>query len=121
MPESRRRWLALSARALGVVAAAPFLSAQMTPRPIPSPNAPNPNFPPGLDGPPNQPDQSTRTIDPQVQKDLRASVEKLFDLAAELKQQVQKSDPTATLSISMVKTAQEIEKLAKRIKNLSRG
>jgi hypothetical protein len=54
----------------------------------------------------------------QLQKD----VQRLNDLAGELKEQVTKTDNEDTLSLSGVKKAEEIEKLAKkiqsRIKNL---
>jgi hypothetical protein len=121
MIESRRRWLSTSAFALGALAAAHFISAQVAPRPLPSPNAPDQGFPPGLNGPRNNPEDGNRRADPQLEKEIRSDVEKLFDLALDLKQQVQKSDSTSTLSLNVVKTAQQIEKLAKQIKNLSRG
>ncbi len=123
MPESRRRCLANLAGALGFLAASPFLIAQMrpTPQPIPSPNAPNQNFPPGLNGPDNNPNTGNKSADPKIQKEIRTDVQKLFELASGLKEQVEKTDASATLSLSVLKTAQQIEKLAKQIKNLSRG
>lgn len=121
MPESRRRWLAMLAGVVGGLAAKPFLLGQRTPQPIPSPNAPNQNFPPGLNGPDNRPDTGNRSADPQIQREIRADVHKLFELAYDLKDQVDKTDSTATLSLSVVKTAQQIEKLAKQIKNLCKG
>ena len=48
-------------------------------------------------------------------------MQKLFDLALDLRQQVEKTDASATLSLSIMKTAQQIEKLAKQIRNLSKG
>jgi hypothetical protein len=123
MLESRRRWLASTAGAMAVLAAEPFLIAQMrpSPQPVPSPNAPNQNFPPGLNGPDNRPDVSNKSGDPQIQKEIKADVQKLFELALDLKEQVEKNNASATLSLSVVKTSQQIEKLAKQIKNLSKG
>jgi hypothetical protein len=119
---SRRRWLTISASAVGVFAATPlFLLAQRSPQPIPSPHAPNPNFPPGLDGPDLKPGTDNKSADPQIQREIRGDVLKLYELASELKEQVEKTDAGSTLSLSVVKTAQQIEKLAKQIKNLSRG
>ncbi len=46
---------------------------------------------------------------------------KLYEMVSELKEQVDKTDATATLSISIVKKAQQIEKLAKQIKDLAKG
>ena len=47
---------------------------------------------------------------------LRRDTEKLFSLAAELKQNVDKTSPSI-LSIDVIKKAQEIEKLAKSVKD----
>jgi len=121
MSESRRRCLALLGSAVGILAAKPFLLGQMHPAPIPSPNAPNQNYPPGLNGPDNRPDLKNKSADPQVQQQIKEDVQKLFELALDLKQQVEKTDASATLSLSIVKSAQQIEKLAKQIKNLSKG
>jgi len=121
MLESRRSWLTALAGTIGVVVGGPFLLGQRTPQPIPSPNAPNQNFPPGLDGPDQRPNAGNKSADPQIQREIRADVQKLFELATELKDGVQKTDASATLSLSTVKTAQQIEKLAKQIKNLAKG
>jgi hypothetical protein len=123
MHESRRHWLASLVGTMGFFAARPFLFAQMRPsaQPIPSPNAPNQNSPAGLNGPDNDPNQANKSADPQIQKEIRTDVQKLFQLASALKDQVEKTDNGATLSLSVLKTSQQIEKLAKQIKNLSRG
>jgi hypothetical protein len=42
-------------------------------------------------------------------------------MVTELKDQVDKTDATSTLSLSVVKKAQQIEKLAKQIKDLAKG
>ena len=90
------------------------------PQPLPSPNAPNPNFPPGMNGPDiTPPDQ--KKMDRQAQADVRADVEKLYQLVTELRDQVQKSDTTSTLSISVINKAKQIEKLAKQVKERAKG
>jgi hypothetical protein len=53
-------------------------------------------------------------IDRQIA--LRRDTEKLFTLAAELKQNVDKTSPSV-LSMDVIKKAQEIEKLAKSVKD----
>jgi len=123
MQESRRRWLTFSAGALGILVSQSILAfgTQRTPQPIPSPHAPNQNFPPGLDGPDNKPGANNKSADPATQREVKDNVLKLYELASELKAEVEKTDASSTLSLSVVKTAQEIEKLAKKIKNLSRG
>jgi hypothetical protein len=57
----------------------------------------------------------------QRQKDIKKDIEKLFDLATQLKAEVEKTDATTTLSLAMVKRAEEIEKLARQIKDNARG
>jgi len=55
------------------------------------------------------------------QKELRANIAKLYDMVVELKEQVEKTDANSTLSVLLMKKAQQIEKLAKQIKNLAKG
>ena len=50
---------------------------------------------------------------------LRRDTEKLLNLAAELKQNVDKTSPNI-LSMDVIKKAQEIEKLAKSVKDKMR-
>jgi hypothetical protein len=65
------------------------------------------------------PDQ--KKMDRQVQADVRADVEKLYQLVTELRDQVQKSDTTSTLSLSVINKAKQIEKLAKQVKERAKG
>ena len=55
------------------------------------------------------------------QKEIRKKVEKLYELATELKNEVEKTDSSRVLSLSLVRKAEEIEKLAHDIKNRSKG
>ncbi len=55
------------------------------------------------------------------QKDIKKKVEKLFQLATELKDEVDKTDSAKVLSVAMLKKAEEIEKLAKDIKSRAKG
>jgi len=125
MFESRRAIFAALAATAGAFAIQPLLSAfplpqGRTPQPIPSPNAPNPNFPPGLSGPDQSPPDKKK-LDQQKQEEVKSDVEKLFSMVSELREQVQKTDASSTLSVSVVKKAQQIEKLAKQIKELAKG
>jgi hypothetical protein len=124
MFESRRHVLAIVAGAAGIFTARALVWAQpmqRTPQPLPSPHAPDPNFPPGLDGPDINREPEKKVIDPQKQRDIRMDIDKLYGLASDLKNQVDKTDLNSMLSIGIVKKAQEIEKLAKQIKQLSKG
>lgn len=48
-------------------------------------------------------------------------MQKLYELATELKEHVDKSDASMVLSVSVVKKSQQIEKLAKHVKELAKG
>jgi hypothetical protein len=94
-----------------------------TPPPIvprPSPNAPNPNYPPGLQGPEQTPPDQKK-LDRQNQAEIKADVEKLYQLIGELKEEVERSDANSTLSVGVVKKAHQIEKLAKQVKDRAKG
>jgi hypothetical protein len=57
----------------------------------------------------------------QNQRQIKENVERIYKLAEELKDEVEKTDATNTLSLPMVQKAEQIEKLAKQVKNLARG
>ncbi len=64
--------------------------------------------------------------DPKVQlkedqKTLRRDVDHLVQLAKDLKEEADKTQETEVLSLSLVKKAEEIEKLARQIKDLARA
>jgi hypothetical protein len=56
----------------------------------------------------------------QRHTDLRKDTEKLLELATELKQEVDKSNEN-TLSLTVIKKAEQIEKLAKSVKEKMKG
>jgi hypothetical protein len=75
-----------------------------------------------------QKDDDTRPpkLDPKLileanQKEIKKNVEKLFDLASELKAEVEKTDSVLVLSLGMLRKAEEIEKLAKEIRSRAKG
>jgi hypothetical protein len=57
----------------------------------------------------------------QNKDQIHDDVEKLYTLATELKDEVEKTDSVNVLSLAMVGKAEQVEKLAKQIKNLARG
>lgn len=64
--------------------------------------------------------------DPKVQlkedqKTLRHDVDHLLQLAKELKEEADKTPETDILSLSLVKKAEEIEKLARQIRDIARA
>jgi hypothetical protein len=71
-------------------------------------------------------DSNAPKIDPKLileanQKEIKKNVEKLYDLASELKAEVEKTDSVHVLSMAMLRKADEIEKLAKEIKSRAKG
>ncbi len=69
----------------------------------------------------NLPANSSKAMLEERQKSIKKDVEKLYDLAAQLKTEVEKTDSTTILSLAMLKKAEEIEKLARQIKDHARG
>jgi hypothetical protein len=123
MLRSRRSLLTIMSGMAGGLAAWPWMrsAAQSPPSPLPSPNAPaNQNVPAGMDSPdlikPNKP-----PINPLNQEQIAASVEQLYKLAAELKDEVEHTDLRSTFPLTFIKKAQQIEKLAKQIKDRAKG
>ena len=70
---------------------------------------------------PKLPASSTKTMLEERQKNIKKDVEKLYDLASQLKAEVEKTDSTTILSLPMLRKAEEIEKLAKQIKDHAKG
>jgi hypothetical protein len=127
MPESRRHLLTALIGAAGVLAVEPLLDALQAPAPAGSggtprakvyPNGRDPNTMPGIDDP-SRP--NPKAIERANQKEIRTDVAKLYEMVAELKEEIEKTDANFTLSLSVVKKAQQIEKLAKQIKELAKG
>lgn len=77
----------------------------------PKPDDDSASFPPG----------SRKAALEENEKNIKKKVEKLFQLASELKDEVDKTDSAKVLSLAMLKKAEEIEKLAKDIKNRAKG
>jgi hypothetical protein len=94
-----------------------LLNAQL-PRPTPAQSSGPPLHDPMPD---DAPKIKPKDILKQNQQQIRDDVEKLYKLATELKDEVEKTDATNTLSLPMVQKAEQIEKLAKQVKNLTRG
>jgi hypothetical protein len=71
-------------------------------------------------------DSHAPKIDPKLileanQKEIKKNVERLYDLASELKAEVEKTDSVQVLSIAMLRKTDEIEKLAKEIRSRAKG
>lgn len=122
MLESRRCLLMTFVGAAGVLAVEPLVAAlqspgRASPQAHPYPNGRDPNVPPAMDERVPNP----RAIELQNQKQLRLDVAKLYEMVSDFKDQLEKTDASTTLAVPLVKKAQQIEKLAKQIKDLAKG
>jgi hypothetical protein len=122
MLESRRSLLKSVAGTMGTLATASWMyAAYQHPQPMPSPNAPNnQNFPGGLNGPPVS--NSDKAAPHSMNREqIAAMVQQLYKLASELKEEVEHTNLAAVFPVTFVKKAQDIEKLAKQIKDKAKG
>ena len=122
MADSKRRLFIALAGALGVLATEPLLFGLQLPRPAREPRP----YPDGRDHgiPPNADDPGVpkkKIIERQNQIQIKEDIAKLCEMASELKADVERTDASSTLSVSLVKKAEQIEKIAKQIKNLAKG
>jgi hypothetical protein len=95
----------------------PIQNPPARPRQRPPGDAPDDNS----NSDPTAPHAANKAMLEQRQKDIKKEVEKLYKLASELKDEVEKTDATTTLSLPMVRKAEEIERLAKQIKENAKG
>jgi hypothetical protein len=122
MTETRRDMLTAFLGAAVVLPVEPLLGwlqgAGHVVKPHPYPDGRDPSAPPNLDEPSAI---NRKGMEMERQKELRANVAKLYSMVVDLKEQVEKTDANSTLSVLVMKKAEQIEKMAKQIKNLSRG
>ena len=109
---------------LGLFCSAGFADAQNT-LPARPESAQNPGVPkidqptPSDQGKPTA--KEAKEILKQNKHQIEENVEKIYQLAGELKDEVEKTDAANTSSLPMIQKAEQIEKLAKQVKNLARG
>ena len=122
MRETRRRFVFTFAVAASSVASKDgFCFAQFPPNPPPPPQPAETRNPAEMRSDPLAAAAAKRAALQQNEKDFREGVERLYKLAADLREEVQKTVTTDVLSIHMVKKTEEIEKLAKFLKNKAKG
>ena len=116
--ESRRQFLTAYIAAGVPAIFIPIAAMGQRPQPPPKPaqggqdNQDQDSVPPKLD---------SKTALESNKKDIKRDIEKLFQLASDLKVEVEKTDSVQVLSMGMVKKAEEIEKLAKAIRSRAIG
>lgn len=114
MFDTRRKFLTLLAGAgTLVVTRAGNLDAQNKPQGRPQPPDPTPDADETRPLPGKSP---TKLMLEDNEKDIKKNIEKLYELATDLKAEVEKTDSSKVLSLTLVKKAEEIEKLAHDIK-----
>jgi hypothetical protein len=124
MGETRRRFLMTLAAAASCSVATHgtvFAQARNT-RPFPTPPASaETQNPAEQDG--NTPDRQSanRAALKQNEREFRTGVDRLYRLASELKQEVDKTGTTEVFSVHMYKRMEEIEKVAKLLKGRAKG
>jgi hypothetical protein len=117
MNGTRREALRFVAGALGTAALGPLLVSGQASHGDPS------RAPAGGDSNPDPSFEAKRTkaLLEQNQKDMKKNIERLYQLATELKDEVEKTDATTTLSLAMLRKTEEIEKLAHQIRDRAKG
>ena len=118
MLDARRTFLKNLARVSGA-----FLLFQTQP-PIPTPRRRTPVNPPepAEKQDAEQPGSTPRSAQLRAQeKEFRATMDQLFVRVRDLKLQLDRIPTAEIFSVAVFKQTQEIEKLAKRLKNFARG
>ena len=96
------------------------LTSELTPGQNPKISQDQKNAPDAKPDNPLAPPAEKRMLE-ENEKDIKKKVEKLYDLATELKAEVDTTDSSKVLSLNLMKKAEAIEKLARDIKNRSKG
>jgi hypothetical protein len=118
MLETRRAFVMTMAAAAGFVTTEegwPFAQSPPKPRPAETPGPAE--IHPNLEGTA----AAKRAMQRQNEKEFGEGVERLYQLASELREEVQKTATTDVLSLRLVKKTEEIEKLAKFLKSRAKG
>jgi hypothetical protein len=123
MLETRRRFLMTLAAVAGWFASpgrSAFAQTKRAPFPLPPPSAEQQN-PAEQQAPKTDTERAKRAALQQNEKEFRAGVDRLYQLASELKQQVDQTMTTQVFSLQMYRKTQEIEKVAKLLKGKAKG
>jgi hypothetical protein len=120
-----RRWFLMTLAAAASCSAAPcdagFAQVQKkNPFPTPPPSAEQQN-PAEQQATKTDAERAKRIALQQNEKEFRAGVNRLYQLASELKQQVDTTPTTQVFSVQMYKRTEEIEKVAKLLKGKAKG
>jgi hypothetical protein len=122
MRESRRTFFFNAAVLSGALAVPSRITFAQFPPTLPPPPRPaqTPN-PAEIHSDPAAAAAAKRARLLQNEKEFREGVERLYQLTSDLRDELQKTMTTDVLSVRMVKKTEEIEKLAKLLKNKAKG
>lgn len=115
MKDSRRKFLTavcIAGVPAGILAGSLFAQA---------PTARQPRNPDTKDDEPSPLKPDPKVVLEENQKNIKKNVERLYELASELKAEVEKTDNVQVLSIAMLRKTEDIEKLAKEIRTRAKG
>ena len=118
MTDTRRSFLTGLAGTTLILLPAALLNGQAKPKGRPSATDPS-QEPESTDAAPMK--SPAKAVLEANEKDIKKNIEKLYQLATDLKAEVEKTDSSQFLSLAMVKKAEEIEKLAHDIKTRAKG
>jgi hypothetical protein len=123
MGETRRRFLmALAAASCSVATESTVFAQQRKNNPFPTPpESAETRNPAEAQSDKSEPQNAGRVALQQNEKQFRAGVDRLYQLAGELKEEVDKTITTAVFSVHMYKKTEEIEKIAKMLKGKAKG
>lgn len=96
------------------VSASPSVDRSQQQATVPPPHTDRPLMPPAANPP-------TSAQLRQNQRDIRKDVDQLFSLAQDLKTLAEKNDAAVELSVNLIQKTEDIEKLAKKIRDLARN
>ncbi len=117
--EGQRRFFLKMLIPAAVFSGAAILGAQDRPKPPHDPSQFPQDVPPQSALPP-VPKPPSKIQLKANQREIKKEVDRLFSLAQDLKEEAGKTDTVVVLSVAFVEKTQEIEKLAKKIRDLAR-
>lgn len=123
MRQTRRNIVVAVAALFGSLAAGKLalFPQRQKPRPLPDPPMPAETQNPAQGNTQVAQQPSKKALLRQNEKEFRAGVERLYLLSSDLRDEVQNTMTTDVLSVHMYKKTEEIEKLAKLLKNKAKG
>ena len=123
MSQSRRSFLGAAATFAAVSAWGATSLAAQSQIPLPMPRLPSvdpfPRRPTGIGGPMSQREKDDRLK--RNQTEIKKNMARLTELVCDLQEEFDASSTTTVLSLGAVRKAEEIEKLARQIRDLIRG